>query len=52
MNSPGHRANILNPQYEYLGCGCAGFQQDLGNGAVVSYYYLTQNFGGGEITEQ
>lgn len=50
MNSPGHRKNILNPIYEYLGCGCAGYQQDLGNGAVVSYYYLTQNFGGGEIT--
>ena len=50
MNSPGHRRNILDPAYEYLGCGCAGYQQKLGNGALVNYYYLTQNFGGGEIT--
>ena len=35
MNSPGHRANILNPQYDRLGVGVAydGF-----------YYRSTQNF--------
>ena len=41
MNSPGHRENILNPDYEYLGCGCASYEnQDL------LYFKLTQNFGG------
>lgn len=49
MNSPGHRANILNPEFEYLGCGCAGYKEHLGDTASIYYYYLTQNFGGGEI---
>jgi uncharacterized protein YkwD len=52
MNSPGHRANILNPDFEYLGCGCAGYREDLGDKASIYYYYLTQNFGGGEIIRQ
>lgn len=35
MSSPGHRANILNPQYDRIGVGVAydGF-----------YYLSTQNF--------
>lgn len=46
MHSPGHRANILNPKFEYLGCGCAGFEQK-GNCVSLLYFNLTQNFGGG-----
>ena len=48
MHSPGHRANILNPQFEYLGCGCAGFEEQ-GNSVAILYFNLTQNFGGGLI---
>ena len=48
MQSPGHRANILNPQFEYLGCGCAGFEQK-GNAVSLLYFNLTQNFGGGLV---
>lgn len=52
MNSPGHRANILNPDFEYLGCGCAGYKEDHGYDVFIFYYYLTQNFGGGEIIKK
>ncbi len=45
MNSPGHRANILNPSYEYLGCGCAAYLEKNTH-YDVPYFYLTQNFGG------
>jgi len=45
MNSPGHRANILNPDYEYLGCGCVKYEKQ-GNGYLTLYFKLTQNFGG------
>jgi len=45
MNSPGHRANILNPDYEYLGCGCAMYEKQ-GNGYSTLYFKLTQNLGG------
>jgi len=45
MNSPGHRANILNSDYEYLGCGCANYEKQ-GNGHSTLYFKLTQNFGG------
>ena len=48
MNSSGHRANILNPEFEFLGCGCAKYQ-DTGHCVPVTYFNLTQNFGGGEI---
>ena len=45
MNSPGHRANILNPDFEYLGCGSATYEsQD--NGYSMLHFKLTQNFGG------
>lgn len=37
MNSPGHRANILNSNYEFIGVGVAFDTNE-------SYYYLTQNF--------
>jgi uncharacterized protein YkwD/uncharacterized protein YegL len=45
MNSPGHRANILNPDFEYLGCGCAKYEQKE-NGYSMLCFKLTQNFGG------
>jgi uncharacterized protein YkwD len=45
MNSPGHRANILNPDFTYLGCGCAKYEKP-GNGYSMLYFKLTQNFGG------
>lgn len=45
MNSPGHRANILNPNYIYLGCGCALYK-DKKYRYSVTYFKLTQNFGG------
>lgn len=48
MHSPGHRANILNPEFEYLGCGCADFKEQ-GNSVALLYFNLTQNFGGGLI---
>ena len=35
MESPGHRQNILNPEYSYIGIGVA---------YVNVYYYSTQNF--------
>ena len=41
MNSPGHRANILNRQLNCLGVGVA-----VGSKNNVPYVYLTQNFGG------
>ena len=45
INSPGHRANMLNPNYEYLGVGYHQEKSDTGN---VNYqHYWTQNFGGG-----
>lgn len=45
MNSPGHRANILNPDYMYLGCGCAPYEEKE-DSYSVTYFKLTQNFGG------
>ena len=45
MNSPGHRENILKPDFEYLGCGCANYEKQ-GSGYLTLYFKLTQNFGG------
>jgi uncharacterized protein YkwD len=43
MTSPGHRANILNPNYKEIGVGYFYLAEDTGN---VNYsYYWTQNFG-------
>lgn len=39
MNSPGHRANILNPQLEYIGIGV-----EVGNYNGWSAVMVTQNF--------
>jgi uncharacterized protein YkwD len=38
MNSPGHKANILNCQYRHIGVGHA-------KGGPYGHYW-TQNFGG------
>ena len=48
MHSPGHRKNILNPDFLFLGCGCAAFETNS-NGPSVTYLKLTQNFGGIEL---
>jgi uncharacterized protein YkwD len=43
MNSPGHRANIMNPNLREIGAGFYFTANDTGR---VSYrYYWTQNFG-------
>ena len=43
MNSPGHRNNILNPQYRELGVGYFFLVND--QGSVNYHYYWTQIFG-------
>ncbi|MEO9684738.1 MAG: CAP domain-containing protein [Tateyamaria sp.] len=39
MNSPGHRANILNPDFDLIGIGI-----EEGNGRGYDAVYVTQNF--------
>ena len=51
MNSPGHRANILKPDYEYLGCGCAMYEKQ-NNGYSMLHFKATQNFGGSLIDNE
>ncbi len=42
MNSPGHRANILNPAYKFLGTGASHFvKKDFFD---MDYFKCTQNF--------
>lgn len=43
MNSPGHRANILNPDLEYIGIGIALGDFDFSSGTYESVI-VTQNF--------
>lgn len=43
MNSPGHRKNILNPRYKFLGCGAFHYQKKDFYG--MHYFKATQNFG-------
>jgi uncharacterized protein YkwD len=43
MNSPGHRNNILNPQYREIGVGYCFLAND--QGSVNYHYYWTQVFG-------
>jgi serralysin len=46
MNSAGHRANILNPNYTHMGVGYHYLTNDTGN---VNYnHYWTQVFGAGD----
>ena len=47
INSPGHKANILNPSFNGIGIGYYSLQNDTGN---VNYNtYWTQVFGKGNI---
>jgi uncharacterized protein YkwD len=43
MNSPGHRANILNPEYKEIGVGYYYLANDTGQ--VNYHHYCTQIFG-------
>lgn len=40
MNSPGHRANLLNASYEYIGIGI-----EVGEYNGATWAFVTQNFG-------
>jgi uncharacterized protein YkwD len=42
MHSPGHRANILNPAFKYLGVGAAHYKEH--SFYDMDYFKLTQNF--------
>jgi uncharacterized protein YkwD len=45
IDSPGHRANLLNPNFKEIGVGYHYQAQDTGN---INYFaYWTQNFGAG-----
>lgn len=49
IKSPGHRANMLNPDYNEIGIGHYYLQNDTGN---VNYRnYWTQLFGKGNVSE-
>ena len=50
MNSPGHRANILNPDLDYIGIGIALGDFDFSSGTYESVI-VTQNFAstGGQV---
>lgn len=47
MNSAGHRANILNPNFTHFGFGYAASENDTGN--VNFNQYWTQVFGSGGV---
>jgi len=42
MNSPGHRKNILNTKFKYLGVGAAYFEEESFHN--MPYFKATQNF--------
>jgi uncharacterized protein YkwD len=42
LGSPGHRGNLLSPDYTHIGVGVARIER---NGSVE--YYAVQNFGAG-----
>lgn len=43
MESPGHRQNILNPQFKKLGCGARVYREK--NFYNMPYFMVVQNFG-------
>ncbi|HCY75771.1 MAG TPA: hypothetical protein DHV28_07600 [Ignavibacteriales bacterium] len=43
-NSPGHRANLLCPDYNYVGFGLLLYPKEC-NGLKIKYLLVTQNFG-------
>jgi len=49
MNSPGHRANILSPNFDYVGIGIEVGAFDFSQGTYTSVM-ITQNFGGTDGT--
>ncbi|WP_299373862.1 CAP domain-containing protein [uncultured Tateyamaria sp.] len=49
MNSPEHRANILNPDFEEIGIGIEVGEFD-DNGTAVEAVFVTQNFGTSSAT--
>lgn len=50
MNSPGHRRNILNPNFTHMGLGYSYLNPDGGN--VRYQHYWTQVFGAGSGIQQ
>lgn len=44
MNSPGHRANLLNPNLEYIGLGIELDEFTYSGGATLESLVVTQNF--------
>ncbi len=50
INSPGHRQNMLNPDYTELGVGYFELENDTG--AVNYNHYWTQLFGSGDLTPE
>lgn len=45
MSLEGHRLNILNPEYKYLGCSCVPYELEDSNSRYEGLK-VTQNFGG------
>ena len=45
MHSPGHRRNILNPAFRYIGCGCSRYAVKHPDHTMMTYL-ITQDFGG------
>lgn len=43
-NSPGHRANLLCPDYDHIGFGLLLYPKEI-DGIKVKYLLITQNFG-------
>lgn len=53
MNSHGHRLNILNPQFKYLGCGAVMYEKKNNNLLPsILHFKVTQNFGGELLNTQ
>jgi uncharacterized protein YkwD len=47
MNSQGHRENILNPQFKFLGCSAIMYEKKNNSISVsLIHFKITQNFGG------
>ena len=46
VNSQGHRQNILNPQFKYLGCGAVMYEKKNSISISMIHFKITQNFGG------
>jgi hypothetical protein len=49
MNSEGHRLNVLNPQFKFLGCGCVPYVLEDTHSRQEGLK-ISQNFGGDLFT--